>query len=115
MPAYVRTIRKDTLPDGASRAVRIDNREIGRFNVDGRVYAPNDPCPHQYHPLSKGPLCGAVVRCALHGWQFDVTTGRPPGEQLFPRVSTYDVVERDGWILVDPTPRRPTAPATGEP
>ena len=36
-------------------------------------------CPHAGYPLHYGPLQGSVIICRLHGWPFDVCTGRMPG------------------------------------
>lgn len=41
----------------------------------GRVRALVDRCPHRFAPLSKGTLCGDVVRCPYHGLEFG---GEPP-------------------------------------
>jgi nitrite reductase/ring-hydroxylating ferredoxin subunit len=49
---------------------------IALFHVDGRFYALDGICPHAGGPLGEGTLCGGIVTCPWHGWQFDVTTGR---------------------------------------
>jgi len=60
------TCKRLTLPDGNQLAV---------FNVDGEYYAIENSCPHKGAPLSEGTLCGHVVECGLHGWQFDLRSG----------------------------------------
>lgn len=54
------------LPDGDQLAV---------FNVNGEYYAIENFCPHKGAPLSEGRLCGHIVECSWHGWEFDVRTG----------------------------------------
>ncbi|HSE31780.1 MAG TPA: Rieske 2Fe-2S domain-containing protein [Pyrinomonadaceae bacterium] len=49
--------------------------EVAVFNIDGEYYAIDNFCPHKGAPLSEGTLCGHIIECALHGWQFDVRTG----------------------------------------
>src|ERR1700720_3895550 len=44
-------------------------------NVDDRIYAYSDACPHQKSRLSEGSLTGKTLRCARHHWEFDVCTG----------------------------------------
>lgn len=35
-------------------------------------------CPHQYAPLLGGDLCDGILTCPMHGWRFNVRTGRSP-------------------------------------
>ncbi|MBO0705932.1 MAG: Rieske 2Fe-2S domain-containing protein, partial [Candidatus Dormibacteraeota bacterium] len=37
----------EDLPPGERRIVEIDRRSIGVFNVDGRLFALRNRCPHQ--------------------------------------------------------------------
>jgi nitrite reductase/ring-hydroxylating ferredoxin subunit len=78
------------LPDGDHLAV---------YNVDGEFYATEDFCPHKGAPLSEGVLCGHVIECGLHGWQFDVRSG----ECLTVRetIQTYPLQIEDGAISVE--------------
>ena len=46
------------------------------FNVDGQFFALDGVCPHQGGPLGQGELCGSIVTCPWHGWQFDVEDGK---------------------------------------
>jgi nitrite reductase (NADH) small subunit len=46
---------------------------IGR--AQGSLFAYLDRCPHAGAPLSQGQLSGRRLRCARHGWTFDVLTG----------------------------------------
>ena len=85
----------DDFPAGRHRVVRVGRREIGVFNVDGRLYGLPNLCPHQTGPLCEGPgttgtlmatgargwrleWCydGEVVRCPWHGLEFHIPTGR---------------------------------------
>ena len=64
----------------SSQAFTIAGRRIALFNVDGKIHAMDDLCPHAGAPLSDGRLNGCVVTCPWHGWDFDVTNGRMPGQ-----------------------------------
>src|SRR5436309_675623 len=96
---YVKVATADEVPEGGVRAVSAEGRAIALFRVEGRIYAIEDRCAHQFAPLSEGTVCGKVVTCALHGWQFDVTTGEAPIGG-FPRVSAFPVRVEDGAVLV---------------
>ena len=45
--------RVSELPPGARRIVEIGRRSIGVFNVNGKLYALRNACPHQGAPLCR--------------------------------------------------------------
>lgn len=63
-------------PPGTTIERVVGDRIVALANVDGAWYALDGLCPHQGGPLGKGRLCGTVLTCPWHGWQFDVATGR---------------------------------------
>ena len=63
-------------PPGASIERLAGGRMVAIANVEGTFHALDGLCPHQGGPLGTGSLCGTVLTCPWHGWQFDVTTGR---------------------------------------
>ena len=92
------------LASGERRAVMVEGRSVVLFQVDGRTYAVGDRCPHRGGPLSRGrvepgPDGGPAVRCPLHGWLFDLATGRCLNQ---PEAGTpvYAVACRDGALCV---------------
>jgi nitrite reductase/ring-hydroxylating ferredoxin subunit len=76
MPKWVRIAAAEELAPGTCGEYVAGDRMVALFNVDGRFYALDGICPHQGGPLGKGELCGAIVTCPWHGFQFDVTTGQ---------------------------------------
>jgi toluene monooxygenase system ferredoxin subunit len=65
----------DDLWEGDMRSVMLDGREVLLCNVEGAVFAYDDPCPHLGNLLSLGKLEGHVLTCAAHEWSFDMRTG----------------------------------------
>ena len=57
-------------------AVTVDGVDLLLCDVEGQVFAFEDLCPHQAHPLSKGNLDGWMLTCAAHEWSFDAHTGQ---------------------------------------
>ena len=86
-------------PPGTSIERVAGGRMVAVANVDGTLHALDGLCPHQGGPLGTGVLCGAVLTCPWHGWQFDVVTGR---HQLSGTVrqQVHAVCVRDGRIHV---------------
>ena len=99
MSQWIPLARVDQCPPGTSLECVAGERIVALFNVGGTFYALDGVCPHQGGPLGKGALCGAIVTCPWHGWQFDVTSGQHP---LNPRIQQprFDVRVEGEWILV---------------
>ena len=85
-------------PGECARFELPDGDELAIYNVDGEFYATENFCPHRGAPLSEGALCGHVVECGWHGWQFDVRTG----ECLTVRetIKTYALSIEEGVVTV---------------
>jgi len=62
---------------GESRAVKIDEgRSVALFNLDGRISATDNQCPHMGYPLTRGVVKDGVLICDWHGRSFDLECGR---------------------------------------
>jgi nitrite reductase (NADH) small subunit len=46
MPGFVRFCSANEVLPGSVKAVRVENREVAVFNLNGRFYAAQDACPH---------------------------------------------------------------------
>jgi phenylpropionate dioxygenase-like ring-hydroxylating dioxygenase large terminal subunit len=82
---------------------------IGR-DLQGKVFAMHDACPHRGMPLSCGWFDGEQVECSYHGWKFAAHTGQC---QLIPSLTedqklkvdriyagSYPCEEHDSYIWV---------------
>jgi nitrite reductase (NADH) small subunit len=111
---HVACLAADVAP-GERRIVDVAGRSIGVFNVDGRFYALHNGCPHKGGPLCEGRvggttlptrersyaygLRGRILRCAWHGWEFDITDGRALADPAV-RARAYPVSVEDGRVIV---------------
>jgi nitrite reductase/ring-hydroxylating ferredoxin subunit len=69
--------RVEDVPPGRGATIELSNgSELALFNLGGEFFAIENICPHKGAPLAEGQLCAYTVECPLHGWQFDVRTGR---------------------------------------
>ena len=59
----------EDIPDGQHIVVKVQDREIGIFNVRGQFYALPNVCFHQSGPLCRGAISGTVVATAETNWQ----------------------------------------------
>lgn len=104
------------LPPGTRKIVTIENREIGIFNVHGKLFAIRNICPHRSGPLCKGrtrPLVisqgdlnigyereDEIIKCPWHQWEFDLRTGKSITDDDL-RIRTYAVEIEDDTILIN--------------
>src|ERR1700730_1441087 len=99
MEDYVEAAPVDLIPPGKGTCVKVGGKDVALFNVDGKIYALVDTCPHAGSSLGMGKLDGTVVTCRGHGMKFDVTTGCFAGTSDS-AVASYPVKVVDGKILV---------------
>jgi len=90
------------------RAVRLMGQDFVVFKDEqGRYGMLDRDCPHRGADLAAGRLEAGGLRCAFHGWLFDVdgqclsTPGEPVGSTLCKKVRqrAYPVVERSGILF----------------
>ncbi|MCY3763131.1 MAG: Rieske (2Fe-2S) protein, partial [Gemmatimonadetes bacterium] len=66
----------EELEPGDAKAVRVgEGRSIALFNVDGRIFATDNQCPHMGYPLTRGVVRNGVLTCDWHGRRFDLEGG----------------------------------------
>ena len=109
MGEKTRVCRVEEVIPGSAKIVKIRTLSVGLFRLGDDIHALLNVCPHKGAPLCEGPQCGTtafvdgtelvyvrdneIVRCAWHGWEFDIRTGAH---------------------LVDPTVKARTFPVTIE-
>ncbi len=67
------------LPEGRVTTVTIGHHTLAVTNHEGTYGCLDNHCPHQGGPLGEGSIEGGNLRCPWHGYDFDPTTGTPPG------------------------------------
>lgn len=64
------------VPIGETKAVKTgEGRSVALFNVDGRIYATDNQCPHMGYPLTRGAVRNGILTCDWHGRSFDLEGG----------------------------------------
>ncbi len=99
MASFVEVTRVEHLPPGNGTVVRIADKDVAIFNVEGTIYAIGDSCLHHGLSLGTSKLEGKIVTCRGHGWKYDVTTGSTLASPGF-GVAAYAVKVVDGKIMV---------------
>ncbi len=100
--------------------VTVGDQEVAVFNVDGRLFAVGNKCPHRQGPLVRGKVeflktvpdtdqtfdpskvSGTVaVRCPIHGWLFDLNSGQCLNQPQA-RVPAYSVTCEADRLRIQP-------------
>jgi nitrite reductase/ring-hydroxylating ferredoxin subunit len=110
MPEFKIAQKTDVEP-GQGRTIRVEDRQIALFNLQGDFVAIDDACPHMRADLSCGHLEGRMVTCTWHGWQFDLDTGNCVNVE-WAKVRRYPVrlEGEDVHLTVEPDPEPEEVP-----
>jgi nitrite reductase/ring-hydroxylating ferredoxin subunit len=106
----------DELPPGSRRIITVGRRSIGVLNVEGRLYAIRNVCPHQGAPLCEGTIGGTmlpsapheyvygkegtIIRCPWHKFEFDLETGFSLHDPERVRAKVYLVTVEEGRVTL---------------
>lgn len=93
----------------------LNGKSIGLFNIEGKFFALHNRCPHVGGNLCQGPLTGTtlpstnrqfvygyegrILRCAWHGWEFEVETGQCLADPKL-KARTYPVTVEGDAVMV---------------
>lgn len=92
----------ERIPLGEGRTFAVAHVTIAVFRTrEGAVFATSAECPHKRGPLADGIVAGSTVTCPLHGFRFELATGRALGAAPCAAVKTYpiEVSERGDLLL----------------
>lgn len=76
MSQWIKAIALAELLPGTAKTCMVAGKELGLYNVAGKVYATENTCYHQGAPLADGRLEGTIITCPWHAWKYDVTNGQ---------------------------------------
>ena len=98
---FVRVARASEIPPGSAKVVVVLGHPVAVFNVGGSFHAVSNVCLHRGGPIGEGTLDGPIVTCPLHGWEYDVRTGKNVSNPLA-RLRTYSVRIEGDDVFVGP-------------
>ena len=79
------------------KTVQAGPKKIILVRTESGYFALDSLCPHQGASFEDGDVCkGDRIRCARHGYLFNLKTGNGHGNEYF--VETFPVRESDGKI-----------------
>jgi nitrite reductase/ring-hydroxylating ferredoxin subunit len=91
-----RVCRADELPDDGWKLFFLDGTDVLVGKRHGQLFAFNNSCPHRGASLSKGEFAGDNIVCHMHGYEYDVFTGKLENKKSWKREDTW-VEQSEEW------------------
>src|SRR5882724_6953298 len=107
--------RTSDIPPGGNKVFGVEGRDIVVFHVNGEFFALLNRCPHAGAPLEKAACVarltsnepgvyqrsrlGELLRCAWHGWEFDMRNGQSYFDPNRFKIRSYPVAVESGEEL----------------
>lgn len=76
MAKWIDIAAEKDIPPGQKRCLEAEGRSIVICNINGKLHAAANICPHAGMPVGDGDLVGEVLTCPYHGYAFNVTNGK---------------------------------------
>lgn len=100
---FIEVAQLSEIEPGTSKVVEVDGHDIALFNVDGKIYAVENSCPHKQMAVDSGEVTQEggknILMCPSHGWTFDLDSGactNNPGK----KIGCYGVKVDNGRIFI---------------
>jgi len=92
--------RLSRLYDGYQRAISVAGHSLLLIQDAGQVHVLHNVCPHMDAPLTYATIKNGVLRCPLHGIEFQVVNGSPLRSMVGP-LRKYPVVYEGDQIGIE--------------
>ena len=117
--------------DPGRKIIGFESFEVAVFKLDGEFFAYLNQCPHMGGPACQGKMIAKVeeiiaddrtskgmmfsktkmhIVCPWHGFEFDIRTGRHPGNPRA-RLRKIEVAVSNGEVMITVPDARERAPA----
>jgi 3-phenylpropionate/trans-cinnamate dioxygenase ferredoxin component len=103
MTDWVRVAAKGDVAEGACIGVRVGDKEVAVYHMDGDFYATANVCSHEYALLTEGWMENGCIECPLHAAQFDIKTGKALSAPADEDIAVYPVKIEGDDVLVQIT------------
>ena len=96
----IKVCNMNDLPEKSAKVVMVHDTPIAVFNVEGKIFAWDNRCPHRGASLGDGYITDKTVQCKFHLWEFDVETACAAANPKI-KIKSFSVEIKDGNILID--------------
>ncbi len=78
------------------KKVTIKSKSVCLVGYEGKLFAVSAICPHQGFDLTSGYCENGKIICPLHGYSFDLQTGKGPNDYI----KAYPVKVEDDMVYI---------------
>ncbi len=102
---FQKVCSSNELEDREGRRFIINDVDVAIFKVECEIFALSNICPHQHTTLIyDGFIENEFVVCPIHGWMFNLKTGKTPAGSS--GLDRYDVKVIDEQVYVKAVKKR---------
>jgi len=76
MSKWIEVGGETDIAPGSKKCVNADGIPVVVCNVQGKLTAFENYCPHAGLPLGEGDMSGTVITCPFHGYSFSIESGK---------------------------------------
>ncbi len=96
----IRVASRRDLKENRGVGVRVHGQEIALFKQGEDMYAVRNECAHQHFAvLHEGVVERCTATCPMHGWTYDLRTGKSTTGQG--KIATYPVTIQGEDVFVE--------------
>ncbi len=75
--SFIKLCNVNDIPEGKGIRIEINDHDLAIFKVNDKVFVISNICPHNHTAqIFNGHLSGYSITCPVHGWKFDLKTGK---------------------------------------
>ncbi len=98
--AFQKACKKEEVNENSANYIELNGKQIALFNINGNFYAISNTCLHRGGPLAEGSIDEEHVICPLHGWEYDIPSGKCITNPTL-TIERFDVKIEGDDILID--------------
>lgn len=74
---FIKVASVRDIHEGQGTKINVNGEDVAIFKRGDRLFAIHNVCAHQHFSiLHRGEVDGLTVSCPMHGWTYDLVTGR---------------------------------------
>jgi len=90
----------DEIPRNGSKLVMINDKPIALFNLEGRIIAWDNRCPHRGASLADSHISEDIIQCKFHLWEFDTHSECSVANPAI-EIKSYPIELKDGYVFLN--------------
>lgn len=89
------------VPQDEMKLVKVQDKSVLVYNLDGEYFATDDACTHAEASLSDGWIEDGDIVCPFHDGKFSIRTGEATAPPCIMPLKTYTVSVEEGTIFAE--------------